>query len=157
MTRRLVSLLAMGSIALTAVPAFAEDASTSSAAESASSSSSSTATTAASSSSANRLKQSNLGRSIKVNCSRLSGKSRSQCVQGTIKDRKMMGKSVMKKPAMRPAMMEKTCSEFPKGTSNFQECVKAEKEKSMMKNPSGVMKKIENMRTKYRNNGGIAQ
>lgn len=160
MTRRLVSLFAAGAIALTAVPVFAEDASSSAASESSTSLSSSVGSASSSSTASSdvrRMKQNNLGQTIKQNCSKLSGKSRAECVHSTIKDRKMTGKSVMKKPVMRPAMMKKTCSEFPKHTPEFQECVKAEKEKSMMKNPSGVMKKIQNMRMKYRNNGGIAQ
>jgi len=156
MTRRLVSLFAAGAIALTAVPAFADE-SSSSAAESSSTSSASTTSTAASSSSSKRMKQNNLGQTIKQNCSKLSGKSRAECVHSTIKDRKMTGKSFVKKLVMRPAMMKKTCSEFPKRTPEFQECVKAEKEKGMMKNPSGVMKKIGDMRMKYRNKGGVAQ
>lgn len=100
------------------------------------------------------MKQNNLGQTIKVNCSRLSGKSRAQCILGTIKDRKMTGKSVMK--PMKKMILKKTCSEHTKASTAFKECVQAEKEK-MKKNPEGVMKKVDNMRMKYRNKDGVAQ
>lgn len=99
------------------------------------------------------MKQNNLGQMIKAKCSELSGKSREQCVHSTIRDRKVTGKS-MKKP-VKEMRMKKTCNENPKGSPEFQACVKAEKEKGMKKNPAGIMKKIEDMRMKYRNKGGM--
>lgn len=96
------------------------------------------------------MKQNNLGQAIKSKCSEISGKSREQCVHNTIKDHKMRGKPAMMKKIMKP--MKKTCSEFAKGSSEFKSCLSSEKEK-MKKNPAGIMKKVENMRMKYRNKG----
>ncbi len=94
------------------------------------------------------MKQGNLGQTIKTNCAKLSGKSRAECVHGTIKDRKMTCKSVVK--PVKKMILKKTCSENPKASPEFKACVQAEKEK-MKKNPEGVMKKVDNMRMKYRN------
>lgn len=138
MNRRLLSLSIMGALALSSLPAFAEDAASSDSASSMSSSSTNAASVSSASASSAKSAR-NLGQAIKQNCAELTGRSREQCVKSTIVNRKVTG--IVKKAVKHTVKVN--CNEHIKGTPEFHACVQEQKtivkDAVMVRHPKGKM------------------
>jgi hypothetical protein len=144
MTSRLLSFSIVGALALSAFPAFAEDAAISSESSSVSTSAASAASVSSASS------KLNLGQRIKEKCHKLNGKSRVLCLDETkLTDRKLAPSMMMKKVVKK--MVKKNCNDYTKGSDEFKTCVSEQKEIGKEQSPktAKMMKKMmENKRGK---------
>lgn len=145
MKNRFLALSLMGALALSSLPAFAEDATFSESDSSVSSSSASSESMSAVSTSSQASAR-NLGQRIKDKCHKLSGKSRVLCMSGEkLSDRKLPPKMVMKK-VMKKAV-KKNCHDYTKNSPEFKTCVGEQKKIVKEQHPKAakaIMKMHEN-------------